>query len=168
MEARNQRKLGHEDRSDCAVTPDRVRAWGRELRRVHQALRQQIDDIRSDDRPRDELAADLRMFCLGFCAALSRHHTAEDGALFPRIVADHPELGPVVDRLMQDHALLGYLIADLEAVPADAEHAEIQRHLDGIEAIMESHFAYEERQLVAVLDAMTTADTDVGRLLGTD
>lgn len=150
------------------MTPGRVRAWGRELRRVHQALRQQIDDIRSIGRPRDVLAADLGTFCLGFCAALSRHHTAEDGALFPRILADRPDLGPVVDRLMEDHALLSRLLADFEAVRADAEPDEILRHLDGLEAIMESHFAYEERNLVDVLDAMTTADADAGRLLGAE
>lgn len=41
-------------------------------------------------------------------------------------------------RLTEDHALLSRLLADFEAVPADAEPDELLRHLDGLEAIMES------------------------------
>ena len=152
------------------MTPDRVRAWGRELRLVHDAFRRQIDDLRdaiTAGRPREEFTTELRQFCLGFCSALGRHHVAEDGALFPRVAAEHPDLAPVIDRLREDHVLLGYLLADLEAVPVDAPPDEVLRHLDGIAAIMESHFSYEERSLVPVLDAMTGPDADITGLLGT-
>ena len=30
----------------------------------------------------------------------------------------------------------------------------VLRHLEGVDAIMESHFRYEERELVALLDAL--------------
>ncbi|GAA3387249.1 hypothetical protein GCM10020369_29060 [Cryptosporangium minutisporangium] len=120
------------------------------------------------DAPRDEFALELGLFCIGFCVALNGHHRAEDGELFPRILAEHPDLVPVVEHLRQDHELLSMLLADLESVARTATADELTRHLDGVEAIMDSHFGYEERQLVAVLDAMTTQDVDVGRMFGVD
>ena len=39
-----------------------------------------------------------------------------------------------------------------DAVDADPTTAELDQHLEGIAAIMESHFRFEERQLLAVLE----------------
>ena len=47
--------------------------------------------------------------------------------------------------------LLGGL---LDALDRSASPAELDRHLEGIAAIMESHFRYEERQLLTVLDGL--------------
>ncbi|SHN47993.1 Hemerythrin HHE cation binding domain-containing protein [Cryptosporangium aurantiacum] len=122
----------------------------------------------TDGEPREKLSTELGLFCLGFCTALNSHHRAEDGELFPRILAEHPGLAPVVAKLNEDHVLLGYLLTDLERAVATADADELLRHLDGIEAIMDSHFGFEERQITAVLDAMTTTDADIVRLLGAD
>ena len=139
---------------------ERVQAWGDELRRAHRQVRARLD------RARAELAAGRRpgaagpgltLHCAGFCAALARHHGAEDRVLFPQVLAAHPELARDIARLTEDHLLLAGLISALDHVAGDGngDPAVITRHLDGIEAIMESHFAFEERKLAEVLNAMT-------------
>ncbi|MEP7762874.1 hemerythrin domain-containing protein [Sanguibacter sp. 25GB23B1] len=145
---------------------DRIVAWGDELRRVHVQLRRALalarEAVEDGTVPEESTAPEggpaaareLLLFCHGFCVALSGHHRAEDGALFPQVVAAHPELAPVVAKLTQDHSMIEYLIGGLGAALARGAPAEeTLRHLDGIEAVMETHFGYEERQLVAVLDA---------------
>ncbi|MCD0445702.1 hemerythrin domain-containing protein [Glycomyces sp. A-F 0318] len=98
---------------------------------------------------------DLLLFCRGFCSALSGHHRSEDAGLFPQITAEHPELKPVIANLMTDHNMLEHLIGNLSAaIDADEDAETLHRHLDGIGAIMETHFGYEERQLLTVLDAL--------------
>lgn len=166
--AGRQGKFGHGDPSDSAVSRDRLEAWGRELRHVHRELRTRIGLLREQvlhGETDTELAKDLRLICLGFCGALTTHHTAEDTRLFPHVLAAHPGLGPVVDQLMEDHQMLAALIQDLDQVARTADAAQVLRHLDGITAIMESHFAYEERRLTAVLDALTAPDPAIGSLL---
>jgi hypothetical protein len=145
-----------------------VQAWGHELRRVHRELRAQLSRARADLTAgrAPGAAASLTLHCAGFCDALTRHHGAEDRALFPPVLAAHPELAGDVARLIEDHRLLAGLISDLGQVAGDGDPAAIARHLDGIEAIMESHFAFEERKLAGVLNAMTLDAEDLAEVLG--
>lgn len=150
------------------MSRDRLEAWGRELRLVHRELRTRIELLREQllhGEADTGLAGELRLFCLGFCGALASHHTAEDTRLFPYVLAAHPGLGPVADRLMEDHRMLAALIEDLDRAARTAGAAQVLRHLDGITAIMESHFGYEERQLTAVLDALTAPEPAIRSLL---
>src|SRR5262249_46300880 len=140
----------------------------RQLRLVHQELRAQIVRIRETVRGGEApagLSAELRLFCLGFCGALTTHHVAEDERLFPHVLGTHPGLAAVTARLTEDHRLLSALIDDLDNVARTAGADEVLRHLDGITAIMESHFRYEERELTSVLDVMTAPDPDISSLL---
>lgn len=103
--------------------------------------------------PAEAPSRELLLFCHGFCGALTGHHEDEDRELFPELVAEHPELRETVELLTQDHALLAQLIARVEAaMTASAPPAGLALHLAGIAAIMENHFAYEERKLLPVLD----------------
>ena len=62
--------------------------------------------------------------------------------------------------------MISYLIADLDAaVAGSASPAALEQHLDGIAAIMESHFRYEEAQLLTVLETLAL-DADPRRVLG--
>jgi hypothetical protein len=89
------------------------------------------------------------------CTTLGSHHRDEDAVLFPWLSAAHPELGEVVDRLEHDHRMIGTLLFDLERVVRERAGREVVlRHLEGVDAIMESHFPYEERELVVLLDAV--------------
>ncbi|MDT0305211.1 hemerythrin domain-containing protein [Streptomonospora wellingtoniae] len=147
----------------------RLVAWSRELRSVHGRLREALHVTRealADGGSAESAARDLLLFCHGFCSALTGHHEGEDRELFPAIAARHPELRETLRRLQQDHSMIAHLLAGLqEALGRSAPPAELDRHLEGIAAIMESHFRYEERQLLAVLETLAL-DTDPSRVLG--
>lgn len=150
------------------MTPERARAWGAEMREVHRRLRDALDLAREaieDEHAPPSAATDPLLYCWGFCAALSGHHRAEDVALFPRVTDAHPELASVVAQLVQDHSMIEHLIGALQGA-ADAPTEEKLRHLDGIEAVMLTHFRYEERRLLDVLDAMTDGAVASAALYG--
>lgn len=135
---------------------------------MHERLRESMALARKsiDGEVEAPEGMDLLVFCRGFCSALSGHHSSEDAGLFPQILAERPDLKPVLDKLMQDHSMLEYLIGDLAAaLDSGADPAELHRHLDGIGAIMESHFGYEERQLLQVLETISPTGTPT-ELLG--
>ncbi|WP_211277858.1 hemerythrin domain-containing protein, partial [Couchioplanes caeruleus] len=68
--------------------------------------------------------------------------------------------------LRQDHSMIAHLLAGLQAAVArGAAPAELHRHLEGVAAIMESHFRYEERQLLTVLETLAL-DADPYAVLG--
>ncbi|MDR2997003.1 MAG: hemerythrin domain-containing protein [Microbacterium sp.] len=137
---------------------ERFTAWSDELRRVHARLREALR-VTGEALAAGEQAApatrDLLLYCRGFCSALDAHHRGEDRSLFPAIEREHPELAPVLRKLEQDHSMMAHLIGGLQsAVDSDAAPADLARHLDGLGAIMESHFRYEERQLLTVLETL--------------
>jgi hemerythrin-like domain-containing protein len=156
------------------VSPEdtsRLIAWHRELAAAHVRLRSALelaqDSLENPQTTDPQLARrDLLLFCLGFCAALGGHHRSEDARLFPELHESHPELDKTIAYLKQDHSMIAHLLAELErVVQSQAPPAEIGRHLEGVAAVMESHFRYEERQLLAVL-ADIDLDAAVTDVLG--
>nr|WP_202544887.1 hemerythrin domain-containing protein [Streptomyces sp. SID5606] len=133
-------------------------AWSQELRNVHHRLRDAMAVTRAalaDGTPGEAATRELLLYCHGFCAALDGHHRGEDRTLFPAIAAAHPELRPVLRALEQDHSMIAHLLGGLQAaVDRTAPPEELDQHLEGIAAIMESHFRYEERQLLTVLETL--------------
>lgn len=148
----------------------RVAAWFDELQAVHRRLRDGLQVAREAiDRgvAAERLGRELLIYCWGFCTALDGHHTSEDRALFPLLQAERPELADVIGKLKQDHSMLSHLIKALTAeLTEDADAASLHRHLDGIEAIMETHFGYEERQLRTALAELPAIDRTRTELLG--
>jgi hemerythrin-like domain-containing protein len=151
------------------MSAERLIAWGDELREVHRKLRRALVLARmAVDGNGEELdpTADLLLFCRGFCSALTGHHRSEGGSLFPAVTRLRPDLAPVIMKLTQDHHMIDHLVGGLEkAMAAQAGPEETHRHLDGIEAVMETHFRYEENQLIEVLNAME-GDFDATELFG--
>lgn len=147
----------------------RLVAWGRELREVHARLREalRVTTVALEDGEAAESASrELLLFCHGFCAALTTHHLGEDRTLFPAIAAGHPELGDAIRALERDHSMIAHLLGGLQtAVDRAAPPHELLLHLEGVGAIMENHFRYEERQLSLVLDALELS-ADPGEVLG--
>lgn len=132
---------------------------------MRDALRVTREAVRRGE-PAVPAGRELLLFCHGFCAALVGHHEGEDRQLFPAIAAAHPELADTLRYLRQDHAMIGHLLRGLQAaVDGAASPAELDRHLEGIAAIMESHFRYEERRLLSVLDTLDLA-MDAGAVFG--
>ncbi|MGZ3113338.1 hemerythrin domain-containing protein [Streptomyces sp. H62] len=147
----------------------RLVAWSQELRRVHRRLREAMAVTRTalaDGTPGEAATRELLLYCHGFCAALDGHHQGEDRTLFPAIAAAHPELRPVLRSLEQDHSMIAHLLRGLQAaVDRAARPEELDQHLEGIAAIMENHFRYEERQLLSVLETLDLAAAP-GEVLG--
>jgi hemerythrin-like domain-containing protein len=139
----------------------RLVAWSDELRLVHARLREALRVTRtalSEGAPAEPAARDLLLFCHGFCAALTGHHEGEDRLLFPAVAQAHPHLRETLDHLQQDHSMIAYLLTGMQAaIGRSASTATLEHHLDGIAAIMESHFRYEERQLLSVLETLGLA-----------
>lgn len=144
----------------------RLTAWSGELLRVHGALRDALAATRQQLAAGGPVDRDLLLLCHGFCVALGAHHRGEDRTLFPSIEREHPELRSTLQALQRDHSMIGHLLDGLEqAVQAASDRAVLERELAGVAAIMESHFRYEERQLLTVLDALDL-DRDPIEVLG--
>ena len=147
----------------------RLVAWSQELRQVHHRLREALSVTRAsvaDGTPGEAATRDLLLYCHGFCAALDGHHQGEDRTLFPAIAAAHPELRGVLRSLEQDHSMIAHLLGGLRAaVDRAAPPEDLDHHLEGIAAIMENHFRYEERQLLTVLETLELA-AEPGQVLG--
>jgi hemerythrin-like domain-containing protein len=147
---------------------NRLIAWNHELSAAHERLRQALRVTRDalDRGDAGPVGADLLLYCHGFCAALSGHHLSEDAALFPELSTRYPGLRSTIAKLAQDHAMIAALLTQFsQAVTEPATPDELMRHLDGLSAIMESHFSYEERQLLDVLSTLELA-ADPHALLG--
>ncbi len=187
--------MGEGEKTRLVAWYDEMKTVHRRLRRALDLVRETADEENLVDEPladgadgdpgrpgprtpHDDAHAELLVYCRGFCTALTRHHTSEDTTLFPELERRHPELGATLRALRQDHSMIAYLVADLEqtldrvarptgdaARDQGASREAVLRHLDGVGAIMESHFRYEEKELGGVLAALDL-DADREGVLG--
>ena len=141
---------------------DRATAFGDELIRIHEHLRETLDDLRDEldaGAVRGATRRSLQEHCVGFCAAITAHHTAEDRFAFPRLAAQYPELAPVLAELEHDHQLVAGVLRgvdDLVSRLGEGDDPRLVRSgLDGLSAVLESHFRWEERRIVVALNSMT-------------
>ncbi|GAA2641101.1 hypothetical protein GCM10010399_88580 [Dactylosporangium fulvum] len=137
---------------------DRAVALSLQLAQAHQTLRRQINQLKANlgrDRPGDDV---LVTHCLAFCAALTAHHEGEDAGMFAELLRHRPDLTKTVSNLVEDHGMIAAIlsrVADLADAAAGSRGSALEaigRELDGLSAIMESHFNYEERAISAALD----------------
>jgi hypothetical protein len=137
----------------------RAAAFSRQLRQVHDQLRDQLTGLRAGLGQTEFDATGLPAHCLAFCSALTAHHAAEDDEMFSALVAARPDLGPAIGKLVEDHAAIAAILRRVRSLAAAArttpaeDLAGLRGELDGLAAIAESHFRYEERALGAALDA---------------
>ncbi|MEU1727887.1 hemerythrin domain-containing protein [Nonomuraea sp. NPDC005692] len=134
----------------------RLAAFGNQLIDVHLRLREELARLR-DTAGRGGSLRDLRTHCLTFCSAITTHHTGEDATAFPVLAAEFPELRPVLDELRRDHEQVAVILRDLEtllAADAPGGPRDVRTELDGLSALLESHFVYEEKRIVAALNAL--------------
>ncbi|HEX3514498.1 MAG TPA: hemerythrin domain-containing protein, partial [Trebonia sp.] len=92
-------------------------ALSEQLTHVHQALRERLTSLRREaaggtgpHAADDAIPADLLSHCLSFCTAIHTHHTGEDNQVLPALRAAAPELAPVIDNLIEDHALVAAIL----------------------------------------------------------
>ncbi|WP_232835323.1 nitroreductase/quinone reductase family protein [Actinocorallia populi] len=154
---------------DTAHRADRAAAIGDHLVKVHAELLDRLAAIREEAaafftgrpsaRPAPDLGAQLRTHCFTVCDALGEHHTNED-AVFPRLEKLFPGLSPTLERLRDEHRAVIRTKNALRALLDDVETtdpARFQAELTRMTAELEAHFAYEEEQLVPLLNSVTLA-----------
>ncbi|WP_436536621.1 hemerythrin domain-containing protein [Actinoplanes sp. HUAS TT8] len=127
---------------------DRVAALSKQLAETHQELRRRLTGLRTGRTD----PADLRTHCLAFCQALTTHHQGEDTGLFAALLRERPDLKPTIDKLIEDHGMITGILTRVTELSATGS-PRLASELDGLAAIMESHFRYEERSLAEALDA---------------
>lgn len=100
----------------------------------------------------------LGTYCQSYCRVVTTHHTIEDQSMFPRLRAQDPRLGPVVDRLEEEHHAIHDVLERVDralvasvAAPGPAGVAEVRAAVDLLSDVLLSHLAYEEQELVEPL-----------------
>jgi Hemerythrin HHE cation binding domain len=115
------------------------------------------------------IGEDLLSHCLSFCTAIHTHHTSEDSQLLPALRAAAPELAPVTDNLTEDHALVAGILRQVRELLTPGRGPSgpdaLVRELDGLIAILESHFSYEERRIAKALDTLGPLGRGLGGIL---
>lgn len=99
----------------------------------------------------------LGAYCQSYCRLVTTHHTLEDTAVFPHLRAREPGLGPVIDRLEQEHHRIAGALDDVDralvAVVTEPDGlGRLRSAVDELTGTLTSHLTYEEEQLVGPLD----------------
>ncbi|MDS0135828.1 MULTISPECIES: hemerythrin domain-containing protein [unclassified Amycolatopsis] len=91
--------------------------------------------------------------CRAFCRIVLLHHNREDTDVFPRLRAFDPRLGPVVDRLEEEHEALHGLVEriDRTLVAEPLDGSALRAAVDLLTDALLSHLSYEEHELVEPL-----------------
>ena len=95
-------------------------------------------------------------YCASYCRVVTTHHTIEDQSMFPRLRRGDPRLGPVLDRLAAEHAIIHDVLDTLDRALIDfvtdpATGARLQKAADELTDTLRSHLSYEERELTEPL-----------------
>lgn len=144
----------------------RLEAFGNQLVQFHLYLRELLEDLRDQVEAGEPVSTgglDLRAHCLSFCQAVTSHHTGEDDGAFPVIAEHYPELRPILAELQRDHYQVASALRRLETLDQLDPRAQ-QSELATVAALLETHFTYEERKLLAALNALSTSTADRDRL----
>jgi iron-sulfur cluster repair protein YtfE (RIC family) len=153
----------------------RGRLIGGHLIDVHDHLRTELDRVRDLVRQVREGAVDaagarsvinemtmrhndwaLGAYCASYCRFVTGHHMLEDEAVFPHLRASEAGLGPVLDRLADEHKIIHRVLNDVDQALVDHLRnpgglAGLQQAVDVLTDSLLSHLAYEEAQLVEPL-----------------
>jgi hemerythrin-like domain-containing protein len=160
----------------------RARAAAQHLVDIHDALRAELEQVRSvlgqvatghlsvgaarstiNTMAMRQNNWTLGAFCQSYCRIVTGHHTLEDRSVFPHLRRHEPALGPVLDRLHEEHeviadvldrldqALVGLVETDGYGTAGSAVLDELREHVDQLTDTLLSHLAYEERELVPAL-----------------
>ncbi|GAA1276739.1 nitroreductase/quinone reductase family protein [Sphaerisporangium rubeum] len=134
--------------------PPTASSWGEALKRIHETFRRELDLVRAEvARSGPVLGAQLRVNCLTVCQGLHMHHTGEDRGMFAALARQHPELAPTMARLHEEHERVAVILGELRKTLDGGDTATLLTDVDRLIAELEAHLAYEEDQLIPILDA---------------
>ncbi|MEO3777230.1 LLM class flavin-dependent oxidoreductase [Micromonospora sp. B11E3] len=174
------RRLWDESTRPVAPPPGHVytphaQAVGAHLVDVHDHLRQELGQVRDllDQVRRgvvsagDARAALNRMtmrqnnwtlgaYCAAYCTVVTQHHGLEDNSIFPHLRRADPGLGPVLDRLEEEHVVIHDVVEGVDRALVDllrtpGDFTTLQEAVDLLTDTLLSHLSYEEQQIVEPL-----------------
>ncbi|HEX6444708.1 MAG TPA: LLM class flavin-dependent oxidoreductase [Streptosporangiales bacterium] len=98
----------------------------------------------------------LGAYCASYCRVVAGHHSLEDDAIFPHLRRSQAELGPVIDRLVEEHKVIHEVLENVdralvELVARPDDLSGLQEAVDVLTDTLLSHLSYEEYQLVEPL-----------------
>jgi iron-sulfur cluster repair protein YtfE (RIC family) len=155
---------------DATLETDRGRAMFEELLWVHSMIRRDLKTVErlagdvadglSGEAFEDSLGElkttgplwRLKVNCMRYCRFVHAHHGAEDVLLFPVLRAADPAIGPVVDRLEEDHRRVSDLLDVVEAAARalrEIDSSDTRRRVTDalyeLQGRLLEHLEYEER-----------------------
>ena len=138
--------------------PDRLTAWGQQLVEVHDRLRDDLDRLLDGLDEHETLTPEaVRTHCVAFCSGgrppPHAARTAPRSRPSPRSTRSCRD---TLDGLARDHHVVADILQRIDAVlrTADDDPARARGEIDGLAAILESHFRWEERAIVSALDGL--------------
>lgn len=98
----------------------------------------------------------LGAFCSRYCRVVTQHHAIEDQSVFPHLRSAEAGLGPVIDRLTEEHLVIHDAIEAVDqALVHHIQHPDdfdrLQTAIDVLTDTLLSHLSYEEHELVEPL-----------------
>lgn len=148
------------------------RAASAELVAVHDMLRAELATVRDliaavqkgaidAARARSELNQmtmrqnnwTMGAYCQSYCRIVTQHHSLEDVAVFPYLRARDNGLGPVLDRLQEEHRVIHGVLDTVDRalvnyIGQSGGTSELADAADLLTDTLLSHLAYEERELI--------------------
>jgi alkanesulfonate monooxygenase SsuD/methylene tetrahydromethanopterin reductase-like flavin-dependent oxidoreductase (luciferase family) len=167
----SERPVGPAPSADAVYTPA-GRAGSQQLIDIHDHLRSELARVRSLVKQVADGALDvgaarseintmtmrqnnwtLGAFCESYCRMVTMHHTLEDRQLYPQLRRGDARLGPVLDRLTEEHHVIHDVLERVDAalvatVSDPGGITELSAAVDLLTDTLLSHLSYEERELV--------------------
>jgi alkanesulfonate monooxygenase SsuD/methylene tetrahydromethanopterin reductase-like flavin-dependent oxidoreductase (luciferase family) len=99
----------------------------------------------------------LGAYCQSYCRLVATHHTIESSSMFPHLRRSDPSLGPVLDRLDEEHHTIHGLLEDVDralvaVVSGPDALPGLRTAVERLAQSLAEHLTYEEEQLVGPLD----------------
>ncbi|WP_421120581.1 hemerythrin domain-containing protein [Aquihabitans daechungensis] len=150
---------------DATTTPPTATPDTTSYYLVHRALRRNARRLAnataSYDRQDPPRTRALVRWCAGFIAELHCHHTIEDDAFFPALVARVPEAAELIARTDADHAAMDELFVRLEAgsstVAAGGSANQLHEAARDLADLLDEHLAFEDAEVIPLFEQHFTA-----------
>lgn len=146
---------------DATTTPDTTTYY-----LVHRALRRNArrlaDATATYDRPDPRRTRALVRWCRGFIEELHCHHTIEDDAMFPALVARVPEAAELIARTDAEHATMDEIFVRMEAglttLAAGGPVQGLHEAARDLADLLDDHLAFEDAEVIPVFEQHFTAE----------
>jgi deazaflavin-dependent oxidoreductase (nitroreductase family) len=130
-----------------------ARSLGEAIMIAHDGFRRELALLRKEMSEAEAgLGAQLRVNCLTFCHGLHNHHSGEDLMLFPALAERHPQAAGALERFREEHERIAVLVEELREAVGGGDTAVARAEVERLAAELEAHLAYEEEQLMPLLD----------------